>query len=124
MGNTIITIKKSYYVFSRVYTSIFRKNTKLSQYLDIEYVGILRCQEHEYDHKKSPSIVLRIYMSIFKFLFYVFFRNIDVYTLKSTSYEFFIAIFVFPMSENPIKPNFKVLGQIRIFSKNRRVGPQ
>ena len=52
------------------------------------------------------------------------FRKIDVWTLKSTSYEFFIAIFVFPMSKNPIKPNFKVLGQICIFSKNRRVDPQ
>ena len=80
MGNTNIAIKKSYDVLLRVYTSIFRKNTKLSQYLEIEYVGVLRCQEHEYDHKKSPSIVLRVYMLIFQiFVFCIFskYRRVD-----------------------------------------------
>ena len=54
MGNTNITIKISYDVLLRVYASILRKNTYLSQYLEIGYVGVLRRQEHEYSpHKFS-----------------------------------------------------------------------
>ena len=46
MGNTNITIKNSYDILLRVYASIFRKNTNLSQYLEIGYVGVLRRQEY------------------------------------------------------------------------------
>ena len=37
---------------------------------------------------------------------------------------YFIAILVFPISENPYVPNSKAKGQIGNFRKNRRLDPQ
>ena len=50
----------------RVRVDFSKKNSNLSQNLEIGYVGVLRRQEHEYGHRKSPRIIVRVYMSIFQ----------------------------------------------------------
>ena len=43
-----IALKTSYDVLLRVYASIFQKITNLCLNFEIEYMGVLRRQEHEY----------------------------------------------------------------------------